>query len=67
MHQQLWGYKVVEKLYLGVLEQKSLNTAALDDTSTEIDINCIQPVLITLQSPQADNNITRTCYFNKLY
>jgi hypothetical protein len=30
MHQQLWGYKVEEKLYLGVREQKSLNTTALE-------------------------------------
>jgi hypothetical protein len=29
MHQQLWGYKVEEKLYLGVCEQKRLNTTAL--------------------------------------
>jgi hypothetical protein len=29
MHQQLWGYKVEDKLYLGVREQKRLNTAAL--------------------------------------
>jgi hypothetical protein len=29
MHQQLSGYKVEEKLYLGVREQKSLNTAGL--------------------------------------
>ena len=27
MHQQLWGYKVDEKLYVGVREQKGLNTA----------------------------------------
>jgi hypothetical protein len=26
MHQQIWGYKVEEKLYLGVREQKRLNT-----------------------------------------
>jgi hypothetical protein len=26
MHQQLWGYKVEEKLYLGVRKQKRLNT-----------------------------------------
>jgi hypothetical protein len=26
MHQQLWGYKVEEALYLGVREQKMLNT-----------------------------------------
>jgi hypothetical protein len=30
MYQQLWGYKVEEKLYLGVREQKRLNTTALD-------------------------------------
>jgi hypothetical protein len=30
MHQQLWGYKVEEKLYLGVYEQKRLNTTAVD-------------------------------------
>jgi hypothetical protein len=29
MHQQLWGYKVEDKLYLGVREQKRLNTAGL--------------------------------------
>jgi hypothetical protein len=26
MHQQLWGYKVEEILYVGVREQKRLNT-----------------------------------------
>jgi hypothetical protein len=30
MHLQLWGYKVEEKLYLGVREQKRLNTAVLE-------------------------------------
>jgi hypothetical protein len=29
MYQQLWGYKVEEKLYLGVREQKMLNTTGL--------------------------------------
>ena len=29
MHQQLWGYKLEEKLYLGVREQKRLNTTGL--------------------------------------
>jgi hypothetical protein len=32
MHQQFWGYKVEEKLYLGVSEQERLNTAVLDLT-----------------------------------
>jgi hypothetical protein len=30
MYQQLWGYKVEEKLYLGVREQKRLNTTGLE-------------------------------------
>jgi hypothetical protein len=30
MYQQLWRYKVEEKLYLGVREQKRLNTTALN-------------------------------------
>jgi hypothetical protein len=30
MHQQLWGYKGEEKLYLGVRKQKRLITTALD-------------------------------------
>jgi hypothetical protein len=32
MHQQLWGYKVEKKIYVGVREQKRLNTAALNDS-----------------------------------
>jgi hypothetical protein len=31
MYQQLWWYKVEEKLYLGVREQKRLNTTVLMD------------------------------------
>jgi hypothetical protein len=31
MYQQLWGYKVEEKLCLGVREQKRLNTTAIDN------------------------------------
>jgi hypothetical protein len=31
MYQQLWGYKVEEKLYLGVCEQKRLNTTGLSN------------------------------------
>jgi hypothetical protein len=30
MYQQLWGYKVEERLYLGVREQKRFNTTALN-------------------------------------
>jgi hypothetical protein len=32
MHQQLWGYKVEEKLYLGVGEQNWENVTDLEDT-----------------------------------
>jgi hypothetical protein len=32
MYQQLWGYKVEQKLYLGVREQKKLNTTGLEYT-----------------------------------
>jgi hypothetical protein len=32
MYQQLWGYKVEEKLYVGVREQKMLNTTGLEYT-----------------------------------
>jgi hypothetical protein len=35
MYQQLWGYKVEEKLYLGVREQKRLNTTGLKDAKTD--------------------------------
>ena len=33
MHQQLWGYKVEEKIYVGVRERKSLNIAILGHES----------------------------------
>jgi hypothetical protein len=33
MYQQLWGYKVEEKLYLGVREQKRLNTTGQDNSA----------------------------------
>ena len=36
MHQQLLGYKVEEKLYLGVGEQKKLNTTGLRSGSSVV-------------------------------
>jgi hypothetical protein len=42
MYQQLWGYKVEEKLYLGVREQKRLNTTALDKPTGEGGGGCRQ-------------------------
>jgi hypothetical protein len=35
IHQQLWGYKVEEKLYLGVREQKRLNITVLEKSGFE--------------------------------
>jgi hypothetical protein len=36
MHQQLWGYKVEEKLYLGVREQKGLDITVLNELSYQV-------------------------------
>jgi hypothetical protein len=36
IHQQLWGYNVEEKLYLGVREQKKLNTTGVDGICIDI-------------------------------
>jgi hypothetical protein len=38
MHQQLWGYNVEEKLYLGVREQKRSNTTVLKDLILSIKV-----------------------------
>jgi mevalonate pyrophosphate decarboxylase len=35
IHQQLWGYKVEEKLHLGVSEQKTPTTAGLPHSSAK--------------------------------
>jgi hypothetical protein len=35
MHQKLWGCKIKNKLYLGVREQKGLNTTVLDNRLTD--------------------------------
>jgi hypothetical protein len=32
MYQQLWGYRVEDKLYLGVHELKGLNTTGIDNS-----------------------------------
>jgi hypothetical protein len=40
MYQQLWGYKVEEKLYRGVREQKRLNTTDLEDSICSIFVTC---------------------------
>jgi hypothetical protein len=49
MHQQLWGYKVEEKLYLGVRERKRLNTTALDRSTTGIVLSNVIALIHSLQ------------------
>jgi hypothetical protein len=43
MYQQLWGYKVEEKLYLGVREQKRLNTTGLGNPNSSRHSVLIRP------------------------
>jgi hypothetical protein len=38
LNQQLWGYKVEEKLNLGVREQKRLNTTALNKETSDFPL-----------------------------
>jgi hypothetical protein len=55
MHQQLWGYRDEDKLYLGVSEQKRLNPPVLDEgekavkkgsNEDEADIPLIQHLMM---------------------
>jgi hypothetical protein len=39
MHQQLWGYIVEEKLYLGVPEEKRLNTTGVVNVGAPTSYN----------------------------
>ena len=55
MHQQLWGYKVEEKLYVGVREQKRLNTTALHPPG----ICLIPKTSMLIRSELCDDNITK--------
>jgi hypothetical protein len=47
MHQQLWGYKVEEKLYVGVREQKRLTTTGIHHA--EAEGNNAQQTLLPVQ------------------
>jgi hypothetical protein len=54
MHQKLWGYKVEEKLYAGVREQKRLNTTEIADrhfigTHKRMRMRTLQPPTQTKQ------------------
>jgi hypothetical protein len=46
IHQQLWGYKVQEKLYLGIREQKMLNTTGLDTVLKALRSNPLKMALM---------------------
>jgi hypothetical protein len=51
MYQQLWGYKVEEKLHLGVREQKRLNTTSLDnDNRRDLKILLQNKLIIKTQN-----------------
>jgi hypothetical protein len=49
MYQQLWGYKVEVKLYLGVRKQKRLNTTDLHYTTSSV----------SKEIKAENNNVTR--------
>jgi hypothetical protein len=55
MHQQLWGYKVEEKLYVGVREQKKLNTAALDRANLNHCTKSTNPLRHNVTNPLRHN------------
>jgi hypothetical protein len=68
MHQKLWGYKVEEKLYVGVREQKKLNTTGVDDDEYgalvewywqgQTQVLTEQPVPVPLCPPQISFRLT---------
>ena len=62
MYQQLWGYKVEVKLYLGVRDQKRLNTTDLGHTARAFSALFLDTRNIGLSSgqPTADHAQTLT-------
>jgi hypothetical protein len=65
MHQQLWGYRVKEKLNLGVREQKRLNTTGIEHLGNMwVVCSGIAGGVQVVQSPQAaDTNGQKNEYF----
>jgi hypothetical protein len=56
MYQQLWWYKVEDKLYLGVREQKMLNTTDLDDEMFFVSLHvCTVSVSVADQWDDSDD------------
>jgi hypothetical protein len=66
MYQQLWGYKVEEKLYLAVREQKRLNTTGVDQTDrlTQI-IACMRGGGEWRDSEHTSQQVTTALYYLK--
>jgi hypothetical protein len=48
MYQQLWGYKVEKKLYLGVREQKRLNTTGLEGRGPHLNLSTLTSTTIVV-------------------
>jgi hypothetical protein len=69
MHKQLWGYKVEEKLHMGVRKQKKkrLNTTDLEDTTTNvISSHCsFHNLLVDLDALDALDLSRRSCNTRK--
>jgi hypothetical protein len=59
VHQQLWGYKVEGKLYVGVREQKMLNTADITDPWPKISVLNVSTTKHESQTKLPNNNTTR--------
>jgi hypothetical protein len=66
MHQQLLGYKVEEKLYRGVREQKRLNTTVLEELLATI-IKELQKAPGEDRSSYAISHVTHLLIFSKIF
>jgi hypothetical protein len=58
MHQQLWGLKVEDKLYLGVREQKSLNASVVERSTGK----AFRPAVLAAPSITLFRHDHITCY-----
>ena len=53
MHQQLWGYKVEEKIYLGERELKRMNITVISPTQLQNNKMKSEPIaLLAFHAPQ---------------
>jgi hypothetical protein len=68
MHQQLWGYKVEEKLYLGVHEQKKVeyhwSTLLLSNKDAVLLVTSWPPITV---SPWLNEQMGETFEISNLY